>query len=44
MRLLDIAIGHNPQISNYELTNAEGEMTFTYNNRKFKIKLSAPRS
>ena len=38
-KLLDCFDEYNPQI-----INAEREFTFTYNERKFKIVLSAPRS
>ena len=38
-KLLDCFGEYNPQV-----LNAEREFTFTYNERKFKITLSAPRS
>ena len=33
-----------PLCDTYEVTNAEREFSFTYNGRKFKVVLSAPRS
>lgn len=33
-----------PMCDTYEVTNAEREFSFTYNGRKFKVVLSAPRS
>ena len=33
-----------PMCETYEVTNAEREFSFTYNGRKFKVVLSAPRS
>lgn len=34
----------SPMCETYEVTNAEREFVFTYNERKFKVTLSAPRS
>ena len=44
MKLLETAIKYNPQTTDFEMTNPEREINFTYNGRKFKITLSAPRS
>lgn len=44
MKIFEIALKYSPQITDFEMTNPEREITFTYNNRKFKIVLSAPRS
>ncbi len=43
MKILETAIKYNPQTSEFEMTNPEREINFTYNGRKFKIVLSAPR-
>lgn len=43
MHLLEIAIGYNPDVSEYELTNPERQLDFTYNGTKYRIVLSAPR-
>lgn len=42
MSLLQNALG--AEAANLTVLNAEREMTFTYNDRKFKVVLSAPRS
>lgn len=42
MRILDTAIGHNPSVSDFERTK-DGECVFTYNGRKFRITLAAPK-
>ena len=42
MRILDTAIGHNPSVSDFERTK-DGECVFTYNERKFRITLAAPK-
>jgi hypothetical protein len=44
MKILETAIKYNPQTADFEMTNPEREINFTYNGRKFKIVLSAPRS
>jgi hypothetical protein len=44
MKILETAIKYNPQTADFEMTNPEKEIIFTYNGRKFKIVLSAPRS
>lgn len=44
MKILETAIKYNPQTTDFEMTNPEREINFTYNGRKFKIVLSAPRS
>lgn len=36
--------GDNPQVADLEITNPEREIVFTYNGRKFKVVLSAPRT
>lgn len=42
MRILNTAIGHNPSVSDFERTK-DGECVFTYNGRKFRITLAAPK-
>ena len=42
MRIIDTAIGHNPSVSGFERTK-DGECVFTYNGRKFRITLAAPK-
>lgn len=43
MKIIETAIGYNPECESYTVTNPEREMEFIYNGRKFKIVLSAPR-
>ena len=43
MKIIETAIGYNPECESYTVTNPEREMEFVYNGRKFKIVLSAPR-
>lgn len=43
--LIDLLVESlTPRVNNLNVVNAERELTFTYNDRKFKIVLSAPRS
>jgi hypothetical protein len=42
MRIIDTAIGHNPSVSGFERTK-DGECVFTYNGRKLRITLAAPK-
>ena len=44
MKLIETAIKYNPKCEAFEMMNAERECVFTYNGRKFKVVLSAPRS
>lgn len=43
MALLDIAIGHNPDVTEYTVTNAEREVTFRYKNTLYRLTLMKPR-
>jgi hypothetical protein len=43
--LIDLLVESlTPRVNNLNVVNAERELTFVYNDRKFKIVLSAPRS
>ena len=43
--LIDLLVESlTPRVDNLNVVNAERELTFNYNDRKFKIVLSAPRS
>lgn len=43
--LIDLLVESlTPRVNNLDVVNAERELTFIYNDRKFKIVLSAPRS
>lgn len=42
--LLQILVGSLSSLSDVEIINPEREFTFTYNDRKFKVVLSAPRT
>jgi hypothetical protein len=43
--LIDLLVESlTPKVNNLDVVNAERELTFIYNDRKFKIVLSAPRS
>lgn len=44
MQILETAIGHNPNVNNFQMVNDERECTFTFNGKKYKIVLSAPRT
>ena len=44
MKLIETAIGHNPNTTEYKTVRAEGECEFHYNGTKYKIVLSCPRS
>ena len=44
MKLIETAIGYNPNCENFEFTNQERECVFLYNGKKYKITLACPRS
>ena len=44
MKLIETAIGYNPKTANFEFVNPERECLFIYNEKKYKITLSCPRS
>jgi hypothetical protein len=43
IHLLEIAIGYNPDVSSFEVTNPERQVEFVYNGVRYRIVLSAPR-
>ena len=43
MSLLDTAIGHNPDVTEYTVTNVEREVTFRYKNTLYRLTLMKPR-
>ena len=43
MALLDIAIGHNPDVTEYTVTNTEREVTFRYKGTLYRLTLMKPR-
>ena len=43
MAILEIAIGHNPDVTDFVLTNAEREATFRYNGELYRLTLAKPR-
>lgn len=43
IRLLEIAIGYNPEVSNFVVTNAEREINFTFRGCAYRLVLSKPR-
>lgn len=43
MAILEIAIGHNPDVSDFVFTNAEREATFRYNGELYRLTLAKPR-
>lgn len=44
MKIIETAIGHNPNCDSFEFTNPERECVFFYNGKKYKITLACPRS
>ena len=43
INLLDIAIGHNPDVTDFEVTNAEREVMFKYKGTLYRLTLMKPR-
>ena len=43
INLLEIAIGHNPDVSDFEIVNVEREVLFRYNNELYRLTLMKPR-
>lgn len=44
IRILETAIGYNPQVSNFELLNPEREIQFEFRGALYKLTLSKPRA
>ena len=44
IRILETAIGYNPQVSNFELLNPEREIQFEFRGAIYKLTLSKPRT
>lgn len=44
MKLIETAIGYNPNCESFEFTNPERECVFFYNGKKYKLTLACPRS
>ena len=43
INLLEIAIGHNPDVTDFEMINPEREVTFKYKNTLYRFTLMKPR-
>jgi hypothetical protein len=43
MHLLDIAIGYNPDVTDYQTVNPEREVMFRYNGTLYRLTLMKPR-
>ena len=43
IRLLEIAIGYNPEVTDFIITNVEREMEFTFRGEKYRLTLAKPR-
>lgn len=43
MALLEIAVGHNPDVEDFMFTNPEREATFKYKGEMYRITLAKPR-
>jgi hypothetical protein len=43
MALLDIAVGHNPDVTDWNVTNVEREATFRYKGELYRLTLAKPR-
>lgn len=43
MNILSIAIGYNPDVTDFTTTNPEREAEFTYKGEKYRITLAKPR-
>lgn len=43
MALLEIAIGHNADVTNFQFTNVEREATFLYKGELYRLTLAKPR-
>ena len=43
MKLIEIAIGYNPEVTDFELVNVERECLFRYNGELFRLTLAKPR-
>jgi hypothetical protein len=44
MNLIEIAIGHNDNTTDFNFINPERECTFNYKGKKYKLVLSCPRT
>lgn len=44
MKLIETAIGYNPNCESFEFTNPERECVFFFNDKKYKLTLACPRS
>ncbi len=44
MKVIQTAIGYNPDTADFEFINQERECVFNYKGKKYKIVLSCPRS
>ena len=44
IRILETAIGYNPQVSNFKLLNPEREIQFEFRGALYKLTLSKPRT
>lgn len=43
MTILEIAVGHNPSVTDFVFTNPEREATFRYNGELYRLTLAKPR-
>ena len=43
MAILEIAIGHNPDVTDFTFANAEREATFLYKGERYRLTLAKPR-
>ena len=43
MALLEIAVGHNPDVTDWNVTNVEREATFRYKGELYRLTLAKPR-
>ena len=44
MALLEIAVGHNPDVTDWNATNVEREATFRYKGELYRLTLAKPRT
>lgn len=44
MALLEIAVGHNPDVTDWSMTNVEREATFRYKGELYRLTLAKPRT
>lgn len=43
INLLEIAVGHNPDVTDFEIVNVEREVMFRYNGTLYRLTLMKPR-